>query len=88
MRKLILLLTIPLMAFNCSPDEVPQDECMCRLETFEIRVQMINGMPRLVRVLVNPPEFTPNDCALDGVFVETGSPAIEKKWNCVIDYGD
>jgi hypothetical protein len=83
MRKLILLLAIPLMAFNCSPDEVPQDECMCRLETFEIRTQMVNGLPRLVRVMVNAPDFTPNDCSLNGVFVETNSNFTEKKWNCV-----
>jgi hypothetical protein len=82
--KILLLLAIPLMAFNCSPDELPQDEqCMCRLETFEYRTQMINGMPRLVRVMVNTPEFTPNDCSLNGVSVETYSNLTEKKWNCV-----
>jgi hypothetical protein len=87
-RIKFLLLTLPLMAFNCSPNE-QELGCKCRLETFEIRTQFINGMPRLVRVLVNPGEFEPNDCSLEELgWLPTNSNAIEQKWNCVTDYGD
>jgi hypothetical protein len=84
MKKIkFLLLAIPLMAFNCSPDEQAM-ECECRLETFEIRTQFFNGMPRLVRVLVNPGEFEPNDCSLSDLgYISTGDPSFEQKWNCV-----
>jgi len=86
--KLLVLLTPFLLAFNCSPNE-QELGCKCRLETFEIRTQFINGMPRLVRVLVNPGEFEPNDCSLEELgWLPTNSNAIEQKWNCVTDYGD
>lgn len=77
------------MAFNCSPDELEDRGCKCRLETFETRTQVINGLPRLVRVMINTGEFEPNDCDLAELgWLPTTSNAIEQKWNCVEDFGD
>jgi hypothetical protein len=87
--KLLLLLTPFLLAFNCTPDEVQEYDCLCRLETFEYRTQFINGMPVIRLVLVNPGEFEPNDCSLAELgWLETNNNQTEQKWNCVTDYGD
>lgn len=88
MKKLILLLSLTLMSFNCTPDEIQEFDCECRLETFELRTQIVNGLPRLVRVMVNAPDFEPNDCSLAELgWLETNDPFTEQKWNCVNNNG-